>query len=910
MDADYHFRINLRRSFESFVRAQSGRFSSDETLRIDLHCHDLNSSLPDHQVGRLLRTRETWITTEEVLRRVQQSKMDLPTITNHNNARSCWTALDKGIDILVGTEFTCFIPEYDIYIHVLAYGFTPQQEVALNTLRRNLYEFIDYTQSNGIPTSWAHPLYFYGMSSLPPITFFEKMSLVFDCFEVINGHRDSWQNLLFATWLESLDPEHIDDMAKRAGFAPDRFARRPYDKAMTGGSDCHMGLMIGSAGVRLQVPDLARRRADNSLADLAKEALWEGRTAPFGRYCDSRQIAAAFLDYYCQAQMHLEDPGLLRLFLDKGSTAKKLQAFMTANAILELRRHKNTSRFVQTAHDALHGRKPGFFTRIAIKREYRPIIDTLNTIATAHHKDIETYEKAVEEGIPAIFNTLSKVLSSRIRGKLESLRMFSRNEPFHLEQWLDRLELPAHLRTLFSSKDTRSHLSQDQKSLSKRVGGLHLPLLASALIATGRFSGARVMHENRPILEAFAKRVGKFQAPKRALWLTDTLFDKNGVSKSIELRYREVSERNLPIDFMTCGDPAKSTPHLHILETLEAIEIPFYREYKLRLFDLLDIQQRFVEGSYDRIVCSTELLMGPVALYLKKAFNVPAYFFLHTDWLTFARDTLGLNTQLMDQLRRLLSAFYRQFDGIFVLNSDQAERLASEEMGIPRERIHLTSHWVDEVFQPRAVLRESVLPKVAPDIPVILYAGRLSIEKGVLELPEILKHVRSRFPEAKMVFAGSGPIQEKLQEAIPDAIFTGWVEKERLAELYNVADVCVLPSRFDTFCRAVLEAQRCGLPVVAYGTMGPKDLIRDGQSGFLVDTPEAMSQRVIELIESPSLAARMSASAQKSASRYTPDKVLAQNLEQLGLPPMSPPSYNENAEVHRAYYPKKEVATR
>ncbi len=78
-------------------------------------------------------------------------------------------------------------------------------------------------------------------------------------------------------------------------------------------------------------------------------------------------------------------------------------------------------------------------------------------------------------------------------------------------------------------------------------------------------------------------------------------------------------------------------------------------------------------GGYDRIVCSTEGPMGLVALFLKHAFEVPAWFFVHTDWMDFARTNLAWDRAAMSRLRRILRAFYHSYDGLFVLNAQMRD---------------------------------------------------------------------------------------------------------------------------------------------------------------------------------------------------------------------------------------------
>ena len=65
--------------------------------------------------------------------------------------------------------------------------------------------------------------------------------------------------------------------------------------------------------------------------------------------------------------------------------------------------------------------------------------------------------------------------------------------------------------------------------------------------------------------------------------------------------------------------------------------------------------------------------------------------------------------------------------------------------------------------------------------------------------------------------------------------FAGFVAHDELRGWYNQADVFVFPSKTDTFGLVMLEAMACGLPVVGYDVTGPRDIVRNGITGFVGD---------------------------------------------------------------------------
>jgi hypothetical protein len=162
---------------------------------------------------------------------------------------------------------------------------------------------------------------------------------------------------------------------------------------------------------------------------------------------------------------------------------------------------------------------------------------------------------------------------------------------------------------------------------------------------------------------------------------------------------REVLEQDLPIDFLTCHPSLAEADHVLVLRPVAEIPVPSYRAQPIRLPDLFELLQKFRDGSYDRIVCSTEWIMGLLALFLKHCFSVPGYFYVHTDWLDLMERSQRLDRRSADRFRRLLRALYRSYDGLLVMNSEQTEWLASSAMSIPREKILDAGCWAHNSFR-------------------------------------------------------------------------------------------------------------------------------------------------------------------------------------------------------------------
>ncbi len=877
------FRSGLRTEFDGFISQQARRFNPEDCLRVDFHCHDHNSDVPDELWGRILRLPETWLTTKQLVKVLEQNGSSVVTVTNHNNARSCWALQDKGVDVLVGCEFTCFFPEYDLFIHVLTYGFTREQEVVLNQKRRNIYDFLRYAARYDIPVILPHPLYLYSRNDRIDLCLFEKLAVMFWRFEVLNGQRDLWQSVLTLNWVQSLTPDRIRACARKHNLDPSEFGVDPdQPKVVTGGSDDHTGIFAGLCGSQLYLPDLQKRLKTQPASDLALEALRNGQVAPFGTVGENQKLNIALLDYFSQVATKLKDPGMLRILLHRGSTWDKMGCFVVANLFLEMQKHKKTMTFFSFIHDALQGKKPKRFLKWQASKDYKFCITQLERIADSKRNNPEAFVDTVNDSIGKLFNHLNHLIAKRIRKALDKHQGSSLKD-FSTEELTRKLEIPSQLMSLFLG-DGKCQDNMSNINLAEVLDSLSFPVLISTVLAGSTLASTRVLYQNRDLLNRFARQLGRNEHSRRALYLTDTLLDKNGVSTSLSGKLIEIKRTNLPIDFLICHPDAVLEPHLHVVQPITDIDLHPFGEQTLRVPDVMEIARIFYEGGYDRIVCSTEGPMALVALFLQQMFNVPSYFFMHTDWIDFITHTTNLNQHERDRVRRLMRALYRRFDGVFVLNREHRDWLTDHEMQLPDDRVFLTAHHTarrDLRVQPAR--KSDLIPGANDKTPVLFIACRLSREKGIFDLPEIVREARLSIPGLKIVIAGSGPASADLQRAIPDAVFLGWQTQEQLASLYLGLDLFVFPSRFDTFGNVLLEALTHGMPALAYNCKGPKDIIEHEVSGYLTEDVSAMAEAVVRFFSDPTDRNVMAENARNRAARFQAEPIMRQFLSDLGL---------------------------
>ncbi len=207
--------------------------------------------------------------------------------------------------------------------------------------------------------------------------------------------------------------------------------------------------------------------------------------------------------------------------------------------------------------------------------------------------------------------------------------------------------------------------------------------------------------------------------------------------------------------------------------------------------------------------------------------------------------------------------------------------------------VDLTRTWVpfrdDNTFVvPNPVDEKKFRPSALKRKNLVVYAGRLERRKGVDTIAQALPHVFKRFPSAEFLFVGSDGTDRdgrKWSDKLLDAVDSMQRERLRfeqksrdaLVKAYQEAAVCILPSVWENFPYALLEAMACGTPVVATQCGGFPELIENGVSGFLVqvDDSEALASRIGDLLAEPQLRNNVGTNARKRVEKlFSTDQVL------------------------------------
>jgi D-inositol-3-phosphate glycosyltransferase len=219
-------------------------------------------------------------------------------------------------------------------------------------------------------------------------------------------------------------------------------------------------------------------------------------------------------------------------------------------------------------------------------------------------------------------------------------------------------------------------------------------------------------------------------------------------------------------------------------------------------------------------------------------------------------------------------------DVILASCTTEAEQLV-QHYDTPADRIEIVPPGVDHAFFSPGDRRGARQALGLGAGPVVLFVGRIQPLKRLPLAVEALALLDR--PDATLLVVGgpSGPEGDAELAAVHRRVAELGLERQvrfvepqphhLLSTYYRAADVCLVPSRSESFGLVALEAAACGTPVVAAAVGGLTTLVDHGRTGFLVESRDAVDYAagVARLLDDPTLAATMAAAAVDKAAAYT-----------------------------------------
>lgn len=778
----------------------------------DLHVHSKYSDHPSEWFLRRIGAPESFMEPRGIYRRCKEKGMDFVTITDHNT-------LDGALEIagfpdtFLSVEATTYFPEDGCKIHCLACGITEAQFKEINAVRENIYDLRNYLVSNRIVHSVAHPLF--RVNGKLTVEHVEKLLLLFNRFEGINGSRHPRAGELVYAIFRNLTPGLIAELAARHGIAP--LLPSPWEKSFTGGSDDHSGCYVADA-----------------------HTLTPPAATP-AEYLEHLRAGAHDMGGCC-------------------GTSRKL-----AHSIYHIAWQYYRERFLAGGRGGDRSAVGALLRRLAEGPAKTGWRDTVRHVAGrifgGDHRRTAMETLLVQE-FSGLVSPAPAAGPDAVSGKAPADAGAADAQAFRFACRI------GHELGYAFVKRFADHLRKGELLDSLQAAAALGPVAVGIAPCLAAYSA---QHKDEPFLQAVAARFPAshhlVRPSEKKAWVTDTFAEVNGVTRTIRTLGAVAKAQGRKLTVVTCMDrPPKTDFPVMNFKPVGTFKLPEYEMQAAVFPPFLDILQYFEREKFSEVIISTPGPLGLAALAVGRLLGLRVTGIYHTDFPLYARYLT--HDEIMEQLTwRYMQWFFGQLDAVFVPSECYRQVLA--EHGFDADKLLVmprgvdVGHFTPDARHPAFWERFGVEPGFT-----FLYVGRISPEKNLEELLAAFGELSRGRDGVNLVLVGDGPALPALKKAAGRRVhFTGCLHGAELVQAYASADAFVFPSTTDTFGNAVLEAQACGLPAIVANRGGPQEIVGRHQSGLVVDLaePGALAAAMARLLGDRALYDRMVGRALENA---------------------------------------------
>ncbi len=745
------------------------------TKKADLHLHSKASNKPAFYALRKINCPESFTTPQYIYETAKKRGMDYVTITDHNTIDGV-LEIAHHPDAFISCEFTAKFPETNTKIHVVGLDIDEESFKMANSLRKNVYDLVHYLRQKNMVHYVAHP--FFDHSGRLTVETFEKMVLLFNVFEVFNGTKTQKLNHFNSKVLDELTKEKIEVLANKHDLFP--FGKTPWIKGRVGGSDDHGGLFIGKTYTSGAANDL------NGFI----QSIENRETSAGGDDGDHLTLAHAiysigyqFLKGKMDDENNSQMPCVKTLLNSTFSPApERMGAWEKCRFFLNNILPQSKSKIRQMTFENV------------LDMEARQILNDKEFQQSLSKEDLNR----------KIFSVTSRLANRLIY--IYTQRLIEKTGPTNILTFIDSIGTLGFVHLLVAPYFISFFHSHQNKKLLQDVGKAFLP-------------------------------DGETQTRQKIVLFTDTLHDINGVAKTIKRIMNFARENEIDLTVITCSNEETGFRNgVMNFKSLGEFSLPEYPEIKLHFPPLLEVMDYIEKEQFTRIHISTPGAVGILGLIISKLMRFPVTGTYHTDIPQYVKE-LTKDENLTRTAINFMIWFYGQMDEVTVPSNSTKEQLV--EFGLDKEKIKPLPRWVDsDDFNPGKKDGQFWKDRIPNDEIKFLYVGRVSKEKNLPLLVDAFKKLIRSGDNANLIIVGDGPYKREMEESLEGypAYFTGFMEGDTLCKAYSSSDVFVFPSTTDTWGNVVLEAQASGLPVIVSDEGGPKELMRDGKTGFVIES--------------------------------------------------------------------------
>lgn len=314
---------------------------------------------------------------------------------------------------------------------------------------------------------------------------------------------------------------------------------------------------------------------------------------------------------------------------------------------------------------------------------------------------------------------------------------------------------------------------------------------------------------------------------------------------------------------------------------LKSVQFPNEPQHRIGFFTHHELLKKAKELNLDIIHTHTEFSLYIAAKVVAKKFKLPMVHTLHTYYPDYLYYVPLLQPFLKNREHKLIQKVLKGQRCVIAPSYKIYNYLQSHGFSIP---LHVVPNGIDlSAFNKdhknrcaEAISSFKAGHKLMDNEELIVFVGRLAIEKNIETLLLNFKNILQHRPKARLLLVGDGPDRLALERhsnklGIDKQVsFLGYLKwPDEVSACYASAKLFMSASHSEVHPITFIEAMAAGLPIVCANDISIKDMVLNGENGWALDDDHKLWEKAVEILADPELAKRMGARSEELSNNYS-----------------------------------------